>query len=236
MAVGLQKLREEFPARWFLINTAAVGICIFFILLTVEQNLYALNEEAMLKRSLAYQPFNSRLWFSLGMTYIKNENFPVGEAQFRKALDVDPQHVRSHIALGKSLCDQGRFLEGAREYEKVSNAKELKQNLDENKKDAYQHLVREYENKLSAQPNDPEILFSLGIFEAQLGHVQPAMEYFQKVLAINPQHSDALFNTASGFESLNQKGKAHEYYDKFLRIDNTRQDLQEYARVHMRSL
>ncbi len=99
-----------------------LGMVIFLFLTTIQQTVYAGNELAMLKRSVAMQPFNSRVQYSLGMNYVERGMYQTAEMYFRQAASMDPWNVRARIALGKSLCDQGRYHEGMAVYRSIQNA------------------------------------------------------------------------------------------------------------------
>ncbi|MBI4309196.1 MAG: hypothetical protein HY591_02580 [Candidatus Omnitrophica bacterium] len=93
------------------VKMAALGFLGFCFLTTVEQNIYAQNELAMMERSLRIQPHNSRLHASAGLIYALAEKFPEAEVHFRAAVADDPFNARHTISLGKSICDQGRIQE-----------------------------------------------------------------------------------------------------------------------------
>ena len=42
-----------------------------------------------------------------------------GTVEFRTALELDPNHLESHLSLGKVLYDEGKFVESGSEYEKA---------------------------------------------------------------------------------------------------------------------
>ncbi len=114
-------------------KTALTGFFVFLFLTTIQQNIYASSELAMLRRSIEKQPFNSRVQYSLGMYYVNHGMFEVAERYFRQAIAMDPWNVRAQIAFGKALCDQGKYGEGIAVYESIqhpgSQEALLKENL-----------------------------------------------------------------------------------------------------------
>ena len=76
----------------------------------------------MLKRSIAMQPFNSRVQYSLGMNYVNSGMFQVAQIYFQQAAAMDPWNVRARVALGKVLCDQGKYREGIAVYQSIHDA------------------------------------------------------------------------------------------------------------------
>jgi tetratricopeptide (TPR) repeat protein len=63
--------------------------------------------------------------------------------------------------------------------------------------------VREYERALTLDPNNINVLNSLGVCQASLGQLDRAMESFQKVLTLSPDDFMASFNL--GFAYVRQK-------------------------------
>jgi tetratricopeptide (TPR) repeat protein len=127
--------------QWFspTVGSAAVGAFMtFFFLTTIQQNLYAGNDVAMLERSIEQQPVNSRVQYSLGMYYVNLRMFDRAGECFARAVAMDPWNVRAKIALGKALCDQGRYEEGITVYESIRDAGRLQHLLDENLRLSYQ--------------------------------------------------------------------------------------------------
>ncbi len=91
----------------------------FLFVTTIEQNFYATSELAVMERSLRYQPNNARLQCSVGLVYALAGRFPQAEAHFRAAVASEPFNPRYLIALGKSVCDQGRIEECLRIYDAI---------------------------------------------------------------------------------------------------------------------
>ena len=124
------------------IATAAVlGALVFLFLTTVQQAVYASSELAMLKRSIAMQPFNSRVQYSLGMNYVHRGMFQAAETYFKQATAMDPWNVRARIAFGKALCDQGKYQEGIAVYRSIHDAGSFEGILRENMRLSQKILV-----------------------------------------------------------------------------------------------
>jgi 4-amino-4-deoxy-L-arabinose transferase-like glycosyltransferase len=110
------------------------GMIVFYFLTTVEQAVYAKNKMAMLKRSVLYNPENSRVLYTLGLECAKKGLFEEAEQYFRRATHIDPARARYRIALGKSLCDQGKFEACMTVYNSISDAGKDTDLLNKNKK------------------------------------------------------------------------------------------------------
>src|SRR6478735_4946496 len=57
--------------------------------------------------------------------------------------------------------------------------------------------IAQYEAALSAQPDDPKVLFALGNTAQILGLAAPAEQFFRKVLALEPGRLEALVSLAN---------------------------------------
>lgn len=110
-----------------------VAFLAFFFITTIEQNIYAQSELAMLERSLGIQPHNARLQSSVGMIYAMSRNFKQAEKHFRLAVDGDLMNVRYRISLGKSICDQGLYDECLRMYDTIKEPGRYAELLENNR-------------------------------------------------------------------------------------------------------
>ena len=119
-----------------LIRLITAVIIIFFMSVTIEQNMYATSEYAMIKRSLSINPANARLQYSMGLLNVIAKRFKEGEMHFHNAVLLDPGNVRYIISLGKSKCDQGKYDEGIAVYDSIAVPGQFSQLLQENRRAA----------------------------------------------------------------------------------------------------
>ncbi len=142
-------MKEEkiLSSRIFQISVS--GVMTFLFLMTVSQSIYAGNIAAMYKRSVLMNPNNSRVLMNWGLELAKQGKFQQAEHAFRRASMLDPR-PKIRIALGKSLCDQGEYLECLDEYNSVVNAGADKDLLKENKRATYKiilQMAKDYDQK-----------------------------------------------------------------------------------------
>ncbi len=126
----------------FLVKSLGLGFLAFLFFTTVEQNIYARSELAMMERSLHFQPENARLQASAGMAYAMAEKFPEAEAHFRAAVAAEPFNARYSISLGKSICDQGRYQECLVVYDSIKDPGSFAGLLEQNRKAALQLQIQ----------------------------------------------------------------------------------------------
>ena len=192
------------------------GIFIFLFLGSLQQAIYSQNEIAMFKRSLEFNPANTRVRTSLGLAYAKNKLFAEAADEFRSVLGAEPWNVRARIAFGKALCDQGKFNGCLNQYEQITDAGGLEDLLQDNIKLTHQILIVQYQNMIHQGPQTPQAYFSLGVIYFKDQQIEKAVEQFKKALKLDPQYQDAQFNLAVSLEILTDKGQAAIYYQEVI--------------------
>jgi len=209
---------------------------IFLLLSTIKQNIFASNELAMLKESLRYNPDNIRILDSYGFALAKEKRFDEAEQFFRKILEINPEHARSRISLGKVLCDQGRCAEGMLEYEKIHDADEFAELLEQNKKATFAIVLKEYTSLLEREPENPRVHYSMGIVYAKTGRLNEAADAFKRAIALEPQFKEAVFNLANICEGLGEKERARELYTQVLSMPGATKELDDYTASRLQEL
>lgn len=207
-------------AKWLstpVLRFGVTGVFAFFVLLTVQYSLYSSSETAMFERTLSINPTNTRIRNSLALSYAKRNRFDLAEENFRRVLDVEPFNDRARVGLGKALCDQGKYWEGVREYEKAQNSGgALKSLLDENLKSTLMFLISRYDHFLRSHPDNARAYHSLGVVYSKLGDPGRAVTHYEKAIAIDGNLKDSVFNLASTYEALGARDKAIALYQKVL--------------------
>jgi len=202
------------------LRLCAFGWIIFLSMITAEQNLYAVNEVALLNRSLRYQPANARIQASLGFRYAKLGNFKQAEKYFREALSYDEKDMRSLIGLGASLIDQGHYWQGLAELEKVQDPADLRPVRDFNQQLAYRIIMEKYQTRLLKEPNNAQLLYSMGVVSSKTDKHAEAISYYKKALALDPGLRNALFNLCSTYDILKQKQDAQTCHQQLENLEN----------------
>lgn len=88
--------------------------------------------------------------------------------------------------------------------------------ISEEKQEEYRELIEESETKLNGDLEEQdliEVYFDLALGHDRLGQYGTAIEYYNKVLEINPQSYPALNNAASLYEELEMYPEALSYLD-----------------------
>lgn len=217
----------------FMFRFGVVGIFLFLILMTIQYNIYSNNEIGMFERTLSINPTNTRVRDSLALAYAKRKRFDLAEKNFREILRLEPHSAHARIGLAKSLCDQGKYWEGLREYEKVKDPGNLKSLLEDNVKGTLTFLVSYYSRYVKAHPDSARGYHSLGVLYSKLSKPKKAVFCYEKAVALDPNLKDALFNLASTYRMLGERDKAIDLYERVLSIKSASGEIDRYAAAHL---
>ncbi|OGX32428.1 MAG: hypothetical protein A2787_01485 [Omnitrophica WOR_2 bacterium RIFCSPHIGHO2_01_FULL_48_9] len=227
----MNRRRRYFSKELFVV--LAAGFFIFLFMTTVQQSIYASNQITMYERALVFDPQNSRVRNCLGLAYARLGLLEEAEAHFRRAIADNPYNVRARIGLGKALCDQGKCWEGVQEYEKIQVPGSQEKLLADNLKATYQILISQYKTKISENPADARLYYSLGVIYAKSGQLPQSIEPYHKAIALDSKFKNALFNLASGYEALREDNLALVYYERLLTLAGEPDHLDRYAYIHL---
>ncbi len=217
----------------FMVRFGVIGFSLFLILMTIQYNIYSSNEIAMFERTLKINPSNTRIRSSLALSYAKRNRFDLAEENFRKVLLVEPLNNRARIGLGKSLCDQGKFWEGLREYDKVKDPGNLQNLLDGNVKSTLLFLISHYDRLARLYPNNARLYHSLGVIYSKLDNPKEAAVYYEKAIALDGNLKESLFNLASTYQMLGEREKAISLYQRVLSLKSGPDELDRLSASHL---
>ena len=88
----------------------------------------------------------------------------------------------------------------------------------ENKR--YPEAEAHYRQMLARFPRDPDALVSFGLLASQRGHVDEAIDNWQKALAVDPQQASAHLYLAQAFEQRGQPAVAARHYQEYLKLSS----------------
>lgn len=215
------------------LRAAYAAFFLYLIVTSVSQSFYSSQELAMFEQSLGYTPQNARVRISYGLALAKCGLFKEAEKHFRRVLAVEPWDARARIALAKSLCDQGKCLEAISEYEAVADAGNMRGLLEKNLKYTYDVVIRQYLDRLAAEPDNSRLYYSLGVIYAKSGRTQEAIAQYKKAVALDPRYRYALFNLGAALETLGHDGEAAVYFKKIVSMDDPPDLLTGLAYQHL---
>lgn len=87
--------------------------------------------------------------------------------------------------------------------------------------EAYEKALPYIERALQENPNDYEVLLSVGYANEIAGKYEEALSYYEKAGQINPQGAKAFFHVGHVLEFLNRQDESFTYYEKAYSLDPT---------------
>jgi len=207
----------------------AGGFLAFLLVIAVEQSIYAANEFNMISRSLFFEPNNPRVQSEMAMLSVYRNDVPDAEKHFRLAIKAEPLNPKYHTALGTALCQQGKWIEGLEQYVAFDDTS------DEIMVKAQEKLtmMHIHEQLLEGKSIDARGWLAIGIYEAQNGKNQNAINAFLKTVTLNPTQTDAWFNLGSIFEAEKNWPAARAAYQNLLRLKDATTFQKQHATEHL---
>ena len=154
------------------------------IQMAVEKQRIGAYEEAIdiLRQTLELDPQFVPAYTRMGLVYDEADQRKEAIESFNKVLEMEPKNLQARLALGEV-------------YSKMT-----RNDL----------AVAELLKAESLQPDDTEILFKIALEYWYHQKIQEAAEYYQKILLIDPNHTQAHLNLISVYEKLKNWEKAIE--------------------------
>ena len=146
---------------------------------------------------------------NLGLIYSKLSEFQKAIDCLKKAIEVNPSSLISHLSMAKVLFVTRKFNDSKKSYEKA----------------------------LEIDPNNVSAYVNLGVIALNFGEYEKAKVYCEKVLIIDPNNCNAFNNLGVISGRLNEHEKSCEYYKKILLIEPDNLDANKnFANFHVSEL
>ena len=88
----------------------------------------------------------------------------------------------------------------------------------------YQEAIKDYNQALKLQPNNPLIEHNRGLARLELGQAEAALADFNRVLTLDPNFALALYNRGRALEKLGRIPEARGAYRAFLQAGDPTTD------------
>ena len=150
---------------------------------TEKQRIGAYDEAIeFLRQVLKIDPKSVAAYNQMGLIYNEADQRNEAIYSFKKSLEMDPSNLQALLGLGEV-------------YSKMT-----RNDL----------AVAVFLKAESLQPNDTELLFKIALEYWYNQKLEEAAKYYQKIIAINPDHIQTHLNLISVYEKLKNWGKALE--------------------------
>lgn len=140
------------------------------------ENLYLLESQLLASQGQTHEAINlmheaaeelpdsTGILYSRAMLYTQLDNLTDAETDFKRVLELAPEHAAALNAWGYTLADRDERLDEA--YQMISKAYQL-------------------------TPDDPAVIDSMGWIEYRLGNIDKALQILRKAMAALPDHEIA---------------------------------------------
>ncbi|MFC1783071.1 tetratricopeptide repeat protein, partial [Planctomycetota bacterium] len=147
------------------------------------------------------------------LMYMHGYDYAPSEGYLRRALELDDQHVNTHLNLAMLLFSQGRFEEAMFYYQQALS-------LSPNDVRALQGIEQVRTRQLRAQQgNDPQVIFNNARILAQQGKYQAAAELVEKALQLKPDWLQAHQILGELYLYLARPGPAIEHFSEVIKLN-----------------
>ncbi|WP_157212223.1 tetratricopeptide repeat protein [Desulfomonile tiedjei] len=127
----------------------------------------------------------------MGNGFYARGDVPLAEAAYKKSLQIRPDFVHAHVALGGLLSNQGRNAE------------------------ALQH----YERAVQLEPGNARYRHYLGVVMLKMGNYQGAAESFHKATALDPYAADSCYQLAKALLEMGKQNEAVTQFQKTIHLN-----------------
>lgn len=159
------------------------------------------------------------------LAFYRQGKFDEAIAEWRKALDLDPQDAAAISNLGAALHGAGRMEDAAREF-----ARALELDPDNVRAHAntgialarskqYQDAARHFERALELRPGDAQARSAYGGMLVETGEVEQALVHLRIALELAPDSPDALNNYAGALARAGRYRESLAYFRKALEYE-----------------
>jgi tetratricopeptide (TPR) repeat protein len=162
----------------------AILMCLTWRQCGMYADIETLWRTTIAKNSNAFLAYNN-----LGTMLTLQGKTPEAIAQFRRAIEINPDYTDAYYNLGNVLASQGRLAEAIKHFQKA----------------------------VDLNPDYAEAHYNLGVALGMLGRLDEAVRQYRKAIKIKPDNARAHYNLADIFFAQGQWNEAIEQYQRALK-------------------
>jgi len=164
----------------------------------------------------------ARYQYSVFLAQFKND-YRTASNQLKKILLIEPNNLPANFFLGELAEAQGDFLAARNYYETVEKINPNFPNLHyklglllgRRYKDQAASAANHLHEAYAQNPRNTDALYNWGLVQNEsLGQPKASLSAFMKVAAEDPKHPFVNYDIALAYYKLNDRQKAHAYYEK----------------------
>lgn len=171
-------------------------------------------------KAIEIDPENETGHFYLGVIYYQLENDALAINHFNEALRINTDNAETHYYLAVCYTRTGTLediIHHSREAVRLnSNFVEAQKILDTSilRKNDIEQKMTGFEEKLAANPKDPDLLFKLAVMNKMTGNYDKSLYYLHKMEMLQPKNPNILYNISCIFSKKNNIEESLNYLKK----------------------
>lgn len=181
--------------------------------------------EKYLKDAIGKNAYDAYAAYTLGQTYLELENGKDAIVQFQKAIELESKSQWMY-ELGLICYNQNDYKSALKYFEMAANKGYNKSN------DFYENYgfaqlysgdtengIKTLNIILERKPNNKELMNNIAYAMYDTKKYNEALDYFKKLLDINPKDATTLYMTGLTFQKLGQKEKGQKICDSAIELN-----------------
>jgi tetratricopeptide (TPR) repeat protein len=182
--------------------------------------------EKYLIDAVAKDDKNAQAAYTLGRTYLELENEKSAIPQYQKAIELEPARNQWSYELGLIFYNQNDFKSALKYFDLAADKGYIKTN------DFYENYgfaqlysgdsengIKTLNILMERKPNNKELLNNMAHALYETKKYNDALNYFQKLLDLNPKDAQSLFMCGMVLQKTGQKEKGQKICDNAIAID-----------------
>jgi tetratricopeptide (TPR) repeat protein len=179
-----------------------------------------------LQKAISKNDKDAESAYTLGRTYLELENEKNAISQFQRAIELEPSRNAWMYELGLIYYSQDNYKSALKYFIMAGDAGYNKTN------DFYENMgfaqlytgdiqngVKTLTEIIQGKPNNRELLNNIAQAMYDTKHYDEAVNYYEKLLTINPKDASSLFMAGMTFQKKGDKEKGQKICDKAIEMD-----------------
>jgi tetratricopeptide (TPR) repeat protein len=182
--------------------------------------------EKYLKEAIAKNDKDAEAAYTLGRTYLELEDEQSAIPQFQKAVELEPTRSQWQYELGLIYYNQNDFKNSLKYFDlAVANGYNKTNDFYENYGFAQlysgdsENGIKTLNILMERKPNNRELLNNIAHAMYDTKKYNEALDYFTKLLNLNPKDATTLYMAGMTFQKLGQKEKGQKICDHAIAMD-----------------
>lgn len=182
--------------------------------------------ESFLLKALKKNPADAEAAYSLARTYMELDNRKLTMTYYQMAVDADPKRSNWHYELALLYFNANDYKNAVKCFDGAIKAG-YRQDNDFMENYGFCQLYAGDAEKamtilnqvIERKPNNTALLGDIAYAMYTTKRYQGAVEFYEKVLTINPKDASSLFMAGMSFQKMGQKEKGQAICDKAIEMD-----------------